>query len=315
MSNLREKARAVKAAGEAERGNFNPTGAPKRMYDYWLDRTDSKRGVDIRLGLRKENFCHFWRVVAIWGPLMWLGKAINRNMNKIALVLGLAATIAFVIALFTVADFWVMVLGIIGVAIVIGLLTGGFIAGISSTMTRSERIRNNWMVEKKTIAFFGVVGFPGFIVGYLLLWIVRGAAAVVVEPVRNHPKAAAITGLTLLLAAAFGASFLIEGLMGMAVFALVLAGAVAVVALGIFVAMVLSDYVSGKRALAEQQRELYYETHGEYPKPPVREPSALDRKMSGFFRGLGDFIVLIAQVVRVNKWKICPTVEIDTASN
>lgn len=74
MSNLRERAAQIKAAGEAERDNFQPQGLPLHIYRYWEQRSPhapSKYG-------RTENFCHFWRVVAFWSPLMYIGNAITR---------------------------------------------------------------------------------------------------------------------------------------------------------------------------------------------------------------------------------------------
>lgn len=313
MSNLREKARAVKAAGEAERGNFEPTGAPKRMYDYWLRNTKSSRGRAVRRGSRKENFCHFWRVVAIWGPLMWLSKTLSNNSDRIFAAVGIAAAIAFVVALLTVADFWMLVLGVLAATTAFGVFVGGFIAGISFSLTPEDRHHADLMTSTKTIAVFAVLGFPGFVLGFLSAQALGLIDRLVKGPIRRHPKAAGLITAGTVLALSLYVSFLIGGFAGIGLLSLILVGSAAVVALGVLASVVMSDYVSGKRSLAEQQRELYYETHGEYPVPASREPNAFERKLDALFRGLGDFIILIAQVVRVNKWKICPTVEIDTS--
>jgi hypothetical protein len=42
---------------------------------------------------------------------------------------------------------------------------------------------------------------------------------------------------------------------------------------------------------------------------PQKE-SRFKTKVRAFFRGLGDFLILLGNVVRVKKWKICPLVEI-----
>src|SRR4051812_11756485 len=103
MSNLRTRASEIKAAGEAERGNFEPTGAPKRLYQYWLSHSTTSRADKVRTGLQRENFCHFWRVVAIWAPLMFLRrgvvKAAENRFVQIAVAIVLAVT--FVYALTT----------------------------------------------------------------------------------------------------------------------------------------------------------------------------------------------------------------------
>lgn len=314
MSNLREKARAVKAAGEAERGNFEPTGAPKRLYAYWLRNSDSSKAEAIRWGTRKENFCHFWRVVAIWAPLMWLSKKFSDNLDIIGVVLGLIVVAAFVTALILVNDFWLVVLGALG--IIVGFTVGvfGLIAGISATLTPEERRRADLMRNRKTIIISGIIGFPTFIVGFLFAHLLGLVHRFVWQPAKNHPKPALAVFLVLLSQIGLWGAYAISGLSGMVVLTLIVLGAAAIVALGVFVAVVVSDYVSGKRELVRQQHELYYETHGEYPVVEKKQPSVVDRKIDAFFRGIGDFIILIAQVVRVNKWKICPIVEVKTDS-
>lgn len=66
MSKAKEKAEQIKMQGALERGEFNPKpdAAHLKMYKYWERVTQPDR--------RQENFCHYWRVVLIWGPLVWL---------------------------------------------------------------------------------------------------------------------------------------------------------------------------------------------------------------------------------------------------
>jgi hypothetical protein len=72
-------------------------------------------------------------------------------------------------------------------------------------------------------------------------------------------------------------------------------------------------------AIFEKKRRAQYEAlvddylEGKTDVPPwvamhEKKPSRVKR----FFRGVGDFLVLLAQIVRVKKWKICPLVEIPT---
>jgi len=65
---MNEKARAIKAQGAVERGEFNPSpgSAHLKMYKWWRENAvlDDKGG--------RENFCHYWRVVVFWGPLTWI---------------------------------------------------------------------------------------------------------------------------------------------------------------------------------------------------------------------------------------------------
>lgn len=71
--NFRDKAKEIKERGAAERRNFTPRGVPLKMYNYWLNNSrTSIVAIGIQGGYRKENFCHYWRVVALWAPLLWL---------------------------------------------------------------------------------------------------------------------------------------------------------------------------------------------------------------------------------------------------
>ena len=86
-----------------------------------------------------------------------------------------------------------------------------------------------------------------------------------------------------------------------------------VVALGFGMAY-LADLLVGRRAvnIDRDHEELmaYVNEHGHMPEAEPREPG----RVSKFFSGIGDFVVLIAQVVRVKKWKICPMAEVPKES-
>lgn len=50
---LRGKASEVLAEGVAQRGHFTPSGAPLRMYNYWLNNSVSNRALNIRTGVKR----------------------------------------------------------------------------------------------------------------------------------------------------------------------------------------------------------------------------------------------------------------------
>lgn len=66
---FKEKADDIYSKGLERRGQFNPDpdSAHLKAYLWWVENT--------RLGAKpkQENFCHYWRVVLIWTPLIWLG--------------------------------------------------------------------------------------------------------------------------------------------------------------------------------------------------------------------------------------------------
>ena len=52
-------------SGKASRGEYDPEpgSMPLRVYQFWNANTSHPR--------ERENFCHYWRVVFIWAPLMF----------------------------------------------------------------------------------------------------------------------------------------------------------------------------------------------------------------------------------------------------
>lgn len=271
---FREKAREIKAAGEAERGNFTPDGVPKRMYQYWLRNTNSVKGTRIRIGTRKENFCHFWRVVAIWAPLMWLGsKAQDFLTSKVGIVSMVLTAIAAVVVLVQSTIGWIdFLIGLGGAVIVVAT-----IVGVVLGLAWIKENREDW-IPKIAIGLgsvFVIVLFTGFVIDFgwlpVLLWTIGIAAA-----------------LAALIATAIGVGYVLAALRRIA-----------------------NDKWD---AYEKAQVEAYERGEGPNPyevserKPAPRWAQAI----ANFFRGIGDMLILFGQVVRVKKWGICPLVEIDT---
>ena len=274
MSNFRSKAREIKAAGEAERGNFEPTGAPLRLYNYWLSETRSERGRKIRDGYRKENFCHFWRVVAIWAPLMFLRRKgedfVTSKVGVALLILTALVSVATVVT--TVGDWTDFLIGVGGAVAFVAVLMGIIIG-------------SHWLIE-------------------------------------NHPKVAtggAIAFLAIAVLAFFTALIIDFGAVPVLAWTAGIAGGIAAL---VFILVKVGEWISGLRAIAREKARAaedeawtrFYD--GEGPDPSARPEPKPDPAwlvaVSNFFRGIGDFLILVGQIVRVKKWKICPMVEVDT---
>src|SRR6478609_6954006 len=137
---LRDKAREIKAEGESERGNFTPHGVPLRMYNYWLNSTDGKKALAIRVGIRKENFCHFWRVVAIWAPLLWIGRVLERVIfNPITgALVATAAAVALIASLFIWHNFAAVMGMVLVVVLALAVIVCGAVGGASLAIPEKE---------------------------------------------------------------------------------------------------------------------------------------------------------------------------------
>ena len=65
---FRDKAAEITAKGEARRGHFSPDAdsAHLKVYKWWVENSNYGETP------QRENFCHYWRVVLIWSPLIWV---------------------------------------------------------------------------------------------------------------------------------------------------------------------------------------------------------------------------------------------------
>lgn len=298
---LRDKAREVKAAGEAERGNFTPHGKPKELYQWWLDESPSRKARKIRAGTMRENFCHYWRVVLFWVPLRKAVYAVDKHEKVFGSILLLPAIVGMLFVLFTNP---LAILTIIAMATGLVLSGGGIFAGVSAALSERQRNSADLMTNKKAIVCFFILGFWTAIPVFLITSVIR----LYVEHLSEYDKT---IGLSLLVMGVLVATSVIlgtSGLGGLLHVLLVLACAIVLIAFAVLVLVTVATYIDGKRSIAKARRRdriaVYVAENGH---APVRQPS----KVGKFFSAVGDFIVLLAQVVRVKKWKICPIVEID----
>lgn len=259
MTKFRERAAEVKAAGEAVRGNFEPSGVPLKVYKFWAENGGSEP--------ERENFCHFWRVVVIWAPLLFVFTKAEAAYKQMWVKIVCAAVLLLVlIALSLSFHSFAITMGV-----VLGL-TAGFALLVVTTWFGVRLVeRKGWgrVVEKIVLGFLGVV-----VVGLIVFSLVGLA----LEVARWAPFA-----LIGALAALFGMMF------------------------GLFW---LGERRTAKRRAERTARYDYYYEHGVFPDGTAPGTSREPGRMSKFFHGLGDFLILIGQVIRVNKWKICPIVTI-----
>jgi hypothetical protein len=296
---LKEKTEEVVAEGEANRGVRTPTGVPKRIYDYWLRESNSTKASAIRSGYRKENFCHYWRVVAIWAPLMFLKhKTETLFENR-----------AFQIALVVLAVMLVVGLSLKyhSVLIALGLVVGGavalawlLLAGLAGIVSAEDGFNQSFEDEpvhqRIGWALAPVAG---------LFYLGTKAVQKITPLAKQHPKSFSWTLAALVTLGLAVLNFALGGVTAVAAYALTLAVIYGIYRLGLWGFPLLSDKIESAHDKRVAERVAYFEEHGEYP---TREPGRIVR----FFQAVGEFIVFVAQVIRVKKWKICPLVDINT---
>lgn len=302
MSNFRNKAREVKAAAEAERGNFEPTGAPKRFYQYWLSQTESKKGRALRVGNAKENFCHFWRVVAIWAPLMWVRRKAEAFFTHPFTIIGslVLLVIAVVTAGLTFTEFGQALLVILALVAGVCACAFGLLSGFSLALKDDEE-REEFDVPPFKVAIWGLLVFPVTLFSYLVCKLVGSGYAA-------H-AALTFVGVGLVTILTFG--IIDFGFLSVLAFVGILLGIVVAFAIIVLLLAGLANFISGRRAIRKRRAEEAEEEFlaGVFDGSVVYEEPG---RISKFFTGCADFLIFIMQVVRVKKWKICPTVEIDS---
>lgn len=320
MSDLKTRTKEIVEEGKAQRGNFEPEGVPLRAYEYWLKGSNSKRAGRVRAGLERENFCHFWRVVMFWAPFMAFRrgamKVIDSKFFQIP-AMGVAGLIA---AAFLIATGSVMLVA--GAFAIVAYALGGIFAGVIGGLD-GFRKENSKEIDYAHVAVASVTA-P---VALPLFAVTRGFK---IWPRRWNQPALTVLGILGAVAAVAGVVFcLVVGTMdvGWWFVPAILGGCAAL--LTVFVGLAaLGDFIKGRRALARRKREAeserrYEETRkaimdGTYVPPTEKKktpPPAWALAIGRFFSGVGDFIVLYSQVVRVNKWKICPLVEVPSAKS
>jgi len=305
MSELRERARAIKAAGEEARGEFTPTGAPLKVYSYWAKR--SRHAPD------RENFCHFWRVVMFWAPLMALRNGVvNVATHPVSVILGILVTLAMIAYVLLTVDSAIMaVLG--GLLIILGFVLAGLglISGVSLALD-NDYTRGEYDLPPFKFALpLTILGAPLGLPAFLIARAVRFYG----DHLTKWDKQIGLGALAMMFIAFFTFIGFAAGIGTLVVALAIVLGFVGIVIGGAIGLDALSTRVAGKRKVREQEaREALFvymaEHDGELPPEPEQRLSNFEYKMLAFFKGVGDFAILFGQVIRVNKWKICPTVDI-----
>jgi phage shock protein PspC (stress-responsive transcriptional regulator) len=294
MSNLRERAREIRDAGAEERGNFQPSGTPLKMYQFWARHSNNVPA--------RENFCHYWRVVAFWAPLMFLrvkGEDVLTSRVGLSLIAAFAIIALIVAALTTPAGPFILGL-FIGVYILTGIFTGAI-----------EGLEDEYQASTDVVRVF-------FWVSILVSGPVYGLCKLVewIQGWSYEAKDTAKTVLTFLgvaLAVLLVLGFFTLIILAYGWLAVLMVLGIAAAGVGSFLGLIigisaLADFVSGRRRVAYYRR-LEAQDYDDEPREPVapKEPGAFRK----FMASIGDFIIFAAQVVRVKKWKICPIVTID----
>jgi hypothetical protein len=309
MSRFKDKASAVYEQGVAERGNFTPSGAPLRIYKNWAARTGSAPA--------KENFCHFWRVVAIWAPLAWFSEKGQALVNKTAVQVsaGIVLLAAVVWACFQFTSVFQGVAVVLGTVFALCALLAGVVISAETFIPDEGEWDAPW--QKYLTYALAVVGLPFALVGFTVASIGFNWKQSWNKPILN-----VLGGFAFLVGVGGIVALVVSAFMSLGWILLAYIAGVAVAIVGVGAALTgIVTFIEGKRALAKAAkkaaRDKRYDdwlhdriTDDEYYGRTAHSPSKFELKVAAFFTAIADFLVLAFQVVRVNKWKICPIVEV-----
>ena len=296
---FKEKAREVREAGAAERGNYSPKAGslPLRMYRSWANKRPHKVPT-------RENFCHYWRVVAIWAPLWAIWKPLEDFLNsKVGAVLGASIVLLGFAGLLSLggSTAW----GVLGLIALTAYLLASVVLGVVSGATWGRK-GNDFVAEEGWR--WNLIFFPSFLV-FGPTFLIRKGWNKIPDGFKSAgedwiPRIAIVLGALAVVIFAVVVTF--AWVWAVPVF---LGAALVIIGIGVGLAF-LADWLKLRHRKAVEARTTYVEEDyfGYVHTVKVVEPS----RIAKFFMAIGDFLNLAFQVVRVKKWKICPIVEIPT---
>jgi len=307
--NFRRQTQEVREKGELERGTFVPTieGTPYKMYKWWLERT--------RNPPTRENFCHYWRVIFIWSPLMRLASVLGRVFgNKVILSTVITVLAVLLVVLGYTFNFLSYVaVGAASVYIVLGLVMGVYRYQYEAGELMYS---DEWLTRDHPTAYRALV-----IVFAPLVFFVWAIGAVFKSSKTLKYVGNALLGLILLaclgiLTVIIVASIAHYGLVPFLVVVGTILLVIAVItAFSIGSVFVMEKYIEPaikRRRRARRDAEDALRMKISYGKATAA--SSNKSVIGSILRTIGDFVILIVEVVRVNKWKICPIVELPEES-
>ncbi len=311
MSIFGRKAEEIRKQGALERGEFNPTGKPRDMYLYW--RATQKNPP------KTENFCHFWRVVAIWAPLAYLragvvnvlGAVVNGIGAKGFAVLGALGVLATLVALTVFVSPLFLLIPVL-LYVLLGIFAAGAtLSGYDDLDELRDAAAND--DESREILTAFKWSTP---VSYAVYGLVRAIKRVSTET-WDKVGVVLLVLLSALIVVTLGGLltnlFLLTGWFGLVWVALAIAGiALFFGALYVFITLVEA---AGDRRRRKEKEYLEKIKTGEI-EVEVKEksdwvPGPLLSKILAGINVVWDFFAVAFNYVRVRKWKICPIVKID----
>lgn len=164
MSKLQEARKKRREKGEARRATFHPepTGKPTQVYHWWASNGGNAPA--------RENFCHYWRVIVFWAPLLWLSLWRERHARLLGIILGVMAVAGLVVTCAELKSVFTGVLINLGALYTLcGLGIGvnavfefGGASNATHRVYRSFKRRHPWILRGLT-----VLTLPGAVVGIL----------------------------------------------------------------------------------------------------------------------------------------------------
>jgi hypothetical protein len=314
---MKDRAKAIREHGAAERGNYEPKqgSLQLRLYNFWLSKQSAPPKV--------ENFCHYWRVVLIWAPMWGVRTFVEKHLFNRYGAIGAVAAMLLILTLVGGTAF----LG--GLLIAVGMLYAvlSIVAGLIMCAEHEQVIPKDNLYHEigryRLLLPVSLLMYAGYR-GIYSLW--NKMSFSVRAAIKHYSLRALIAAVALAVLYLFAWLFFAHTQTGL----IILAAVVAIVILGFGISFA-SDYFKLKEAerrealaleRAKEREKLlaqfndpnfdwdaYWAAKGA-PEPAVKPTKS--RALTKFITAIGDFINLAFQAVRVKKWKICPIVQIPT---
>lgn len=338
-SRLRNRASAIRELGGQSRRSWDPDPQSWHysVYVKWQEITDHQP--------ERENFCHYWRVALIWGPLALLkqraGKAWEhrwvQNSVGITFLLVVLGALGYVISLFPDVVLAIVLVVAAAAYLIFAVLTTVQVA-TELFDNEDEKTRKNawpWLHKQEfgikcLFAFLSVpvivaltaiatvlIGFFGF-----LAWAFDDkdfGSTLLNFFLEVHPPVRWLRWLRpwLIIPIGIGISAVYsKAMLHFVEFIGVLVGIVAVIVIVVLFFSWLADVLrrnsqvkASTRSSTGSVASLSFDTA---PQPVKR--SAPTKRRRRPLRAIGDFFALLWSIVVTRKWKVCPIVNISAPS-
>ncbi len=310
MSKFKDKNEQILEKGRRDRAlrTPDPNSLPARWYNAYVKENPSARNVP-------ENFCHYYRIVLFWFPLsVVLDKIFFTVVGRLLALSAYAALAAWLLTGGGTDDTTPVVIG----ACMIGLPYFGL--GVLANVDHYDRINpeydNGYLFSDEKRKLVRIVVFPVTLISMAIFKLSTEKKDASLKFMRGvgYVAVAALSAVILWMLGLLIYEVFTQYSWWTVVKNILVYGGVSILFLGsLFLFLIgmgfLKERIEAKLDAAKRKRPMITINDPDFGELEVRAPS----KLKKFLMGAGDLGLVIINVIRTRKWKICPIMDVQEA--